>query len=159
MEEPARIFSEGGTSYCVRLCDGRFFPISESGRSSPAKICSAMCPATATKIYSGREIDDAVASDGKRYADLGKAFLYRQKVLDGCTCNGKDAFGLAKIDVAKDPTLRAGDLVATSDGMKMFRGSSADTYKASDFTPVDKLGGARRERGRVPSIRVTPRSN
>ena len=38
--------------------------------------------------------------------------------MTNCTCNGKDAFGLAKIDVASDPTLKPGDIVATGDNQK-----------------------------------------
>ena len=53
-----------------------------------------------------------------RYADLDNAFVYRQKLIPDCTCNGKDAFGLAKIDVASDPTLKPGDIVATGDNVK-----------------------------------------
>ena len=44
--------------------------------------------------------------------------MYRQKIVEGCTCNGKDSFGLARIDVASDPTLRPGDIVATGDNVK-----------------------------------------
>ncbi len=33
-----------------------------------------------------------------------------------CTCNGRDAFGLASFDVKNDPTLRPGDIVSTKDG-------------------------------------------
>ncbi len=33
------------------------------------------------------------------------------------TCNGRDQFGLARIDVNTDPTLRPGDIVATRSGL------------------------------------------
>ena len=56
--------------------------------------------------------------NGARYADLDNAFVYRQKIVEDCTCNGKDSFGLAQIDVAADPTLRQGDIVATGDNVK-----------------------------------------
>ena len=54
----------------------------------------------------------------QRYADLDNAFVYRQKIVEGCSCNGKDSFGLARIDVAADPTLRPGDIVASGDNVK-----------------------------------------
>jgi hypothetical protein len=66
-----------GVAYCVRLCDGRYFPIQRHANASPV-----------------------------------------QQVVDNCTCNGKDSFGLARIDVAADPTLRQGDIVATGDNVK-----------------------------------------
>jgi Protein of unknown function (DUF2865) len=83
-----------GTAYCVRLCDGRYFPIQRHAGLSPAQACSSFCPASATKIYSGSTIEHATAPDGKRYSELGTAFTYRDKLVPGCTCNGKDAFGL-----------------------------------------------------------------
>ncbi len=55
--------------------------------------------------------------DGSRYSDLPNAFAYRQKMVGGCSCNGKTAFGLANIDVKTDPTLRQGDIVATAGGL------------------------------------------
>jgi hypothetical protein len=103
-------------SYCVRLCDGRFFPVQRSGNASSAQLCSALCPASKTQVFNGSQIDHAVASNGARYADLDNAFVYREKLVDGCTCNGRTAFGLARIDAASDPTLRQGDIIATADG-------------------------------------------
>ena len=66
----------------------------------------------------GSQIDHAYAGNGARYADLNNAFVYRKKIVDGCTCSGRDSFGVARIDVASDPTLRPGDIVATGDNVK-----------------------------------------
>jgi hypothetical protein len=105
-------------AYCVRLCDGRYFPMARHANATPVQMCNAFCPAAKTQVFNGSEIDHAVASTGARYADLDKAFVYRQKLIADCTCNGKDAFGLARIDVANDPTLKPGDIVATGDNVK-----------------------------------------
>jgi hypothetical protein len=105
-------------AYCVRLCDGRYFPMSRHANATPVQLCNAFCPAAKTQVFNGSEIDHAVAPTGARYADIDNAFVYRQKIIPDCTCNGKDAFGLAKIDVASDPTLRPGDIVATGDNVK-----------------------------------------
>jgi hypothetical protein len=102
----------------VRLCDGRYFPIQRHANASPVQLCSAFCPATKTQVFNGSQIDHAIASNGARYADLDNAFVYRQKVVDNCTCNGRDSFGLVRIDVAADPTLRQGDIVASGDNVK-----------------------------------------
>ena len=69
-------------------------------------------------MFNGSQIDHAYAGNGARYADLDNAFVYRKKVVEGCSCNGKASFGLARIDVAADPTLRPGDVVATGDNVK-----------------------------------------
>ena len=105
-------------AYCVRLCDGRYFPIQRHANANSAQLCNAFCPATQTQVFNGSQIDHAVAGNGARYADLDNAFAYRQKIIDGCTCNGRDSFGLARIDVAADPTLRPGDIVASGDNVK-----------------------------------------
>jgi Protein of unknown function (DUF2865) len=77
-----------GTAFCVRLCDGRYFPIQRHSGASSAQTCSSFCPLSATKIYNGNGIDHAVAPDGKRYSELATAFAYRERIIPGCTCNG-----------------------------------------------------------------------
>ncbi|MGE3149673.1 MAG: DUF2865 domain-containing protein, partial [Pseudorhodoplanes sp.] len=54
------------TTYCVRLCDGRYFPL-QRGAATPAQLCNALCPAAQTRIFSGSGIDRAVSQDGARY--------------------------------------------------------------------------------------------
>lgn len=128
------------TAFCVRLCDGRFFPVQRHGNSTPIQMCSAFCPAAKTKIFTGSEIGHAYASDGQRYADLDNAFVYRKQIVQGCTCNGRDAFGLAHVDIANDTTLRAGDLIATAGGLQKFTGSQAALRQGAGFTPVPREG-------------------
>ena len=106
-------------AYCVRLCDGRYFPMQRHANANPVQLCNAFCPAAKTQVFNGSQIDGAVAHNGARYADLDNAFVYRETIVPGCTCNGKDSFGLAKIDVANDPTLRPGDIVASGDNVKV----------------------------------------
>jgi hypothetical protein len=103
-------------SYCVRLCDGRHFPIQSHSAASAAQLCNSLCPATPTKVFSGSDISRAVARDGSRYSALENAFVYRTRVVSDCTCNGKDGFGVATVDINADPTVRTGDLVATETG-------------------------------------------
>ena len=119
-ERPAPSSGGGGraVAYCVRLCDGRYFPIQRHANANPAQLCSAFCPAAKTQVFNGSQIDHAYAANGQRYANLDNAFVYRKKVVEGCSCNGKASFGLARIDVAADPTLRPGDVVATGDNVK-----------------------------------------
>ena len=51
-----------------------------------------------------------------------------------CTCNGRDAFGLASFDVKNDPTLRPGDIVSTKDGLMAYAGKSG---RGAIFTSVN----------------------
>jgi Protein of unknown function (DUF2865) len=106
----------GGQAFCVRLCDGRYFPLQPHPTASPSQLCSAFCPATQTRIFRGNEIQTAVGQDGSRYQELKNAYLYRKQLVSGCTCNGKDSLGLVTLDASNDPTLQPGDTVAPPDG-------------------------------------------
>jgi Protein of unknown function (DUF2865) len=133
----------GGQAYCVRTCDGRYFPISGPSNESRAAACSSFCPASETKLVYGGNIDNAATEAGKPYSELPNAFRYRNEVVAGCTCNGKDQFGLARIRIEDDPTLRKGDLVAGANGL-MVAGRSADQRGAAlNFSPAPRRLSAR----------------
>jgi hypothetical protein len=132
--------TEGGGStghsvaFCVRLCDGQHFPLEQLVNGTPGETCRAICPYSKTKVYFGSEIGAAVTQDGQKYTALDNAFLYRRQLVANCTCNGRDAFGLASFDVKRDPTLRPGDIVSTKEGLLAYTGRSA---QGATFTPVN----------------------
>jgi hypothetical protein len=105
-------------SYCVRTCDGRYFPASAGDNQSRAEGCKSLCPASETRLFTGSSIENA-SSNGKSYSALPNAFRYRKELVPGCTCNGKDVIGLANIKAEDDKTLRRGDMVATKDGIEV----------------------------------------
>jgi len=141
-------------AFCVRTCDGHYFPLRAHAGMSVAQACSAFCPASQTRIYSGGTIDYAVARDGSRYRDLPRAYAYRRQLVAGCTCNGRDAFGLAQIDAASDPTLRPGDVVATPNGLVAFTGAKDNSV---NFTPVQSYSRFPQSiRAQLSALRVTP---
>ncbi len=127
---PRALYSGGSQAYCVRSCDGRYFPISAAGNQSKAASCNSFCPASETKVVYGSGIDNAVTENGKPYSELPNAFRYRNELVAGCTCNGKDPTGLAAVRIEDDPTLRKGDIVAGSSGL-MVAGRGADRRGAS----------------------------
>jgi hypothetical protein len=106
-------------SYCVRTCDGRYFPASAGDNQSRAEGCKSLCPASETRLFSGSSIENASSKDGKSYSALPSAFRYRKELVAGCSCNGKDLIGLASIKAEDDKTLRRGDMVATNDGLEV----------------------------------------
>ena len=113
-----RVASSGGRqAFCVRTCDGRYFPISATDNASRAASCNNFCPASETKIVYGSSIEQATTESGKAYSELPNAFKYRTELVAGCTCNGKDQIGLAPVKVEEDPTLRKGDIVAGAEGL------------------------------------------
>ncbi len=124
-------------AYCVRLCDGSYFPVQARAETTPGELCRALCPGSKTAIFFGGEIADAAGSAGKRYSELENAFLYRQRLVPQCTCNGKDPFGLAAIGIENDPTLRPGDMVATQRGVMAYTGTRSREGEARNFTPVE----------------------
>lgn len=172
-------------AYCVRLCDGRFFPLPASearererergynrsrgfffrdypderrpsarttGDASPDNLCKAMCPATPVKVFSGTLIDNAVAADGMSYARLQNAFVYREKMIPECTCNGMENTGLSNLDPASDPTLQPGDIVVTAEGVKIYRGGSGQEA----LVPVNEYRGMPESmRRNLSAIRIT----
>src|SRR5271163_4269761 len=142
-------------AYCVRLCDGQHFPIEHMSNATPVETCRAMCPASKTKVFFGSEIGGATAKDGARYADLDTAFIYRKQLVANCTCNGRDAFGLAPFDLSSDPTLRPGDIVMTKDGPMAYAGKNG---KADAYTPVDSAAVAAQLNPASPRVPLSRKS-
>ena len=130
----------GGDAYCVRSCDGRYFPISAPDNQSKAASCNNFCPAAETMLVYGSAIDNAATETGKRYSELPNAFRFRSEIVSGCTCNGRDQVGLAPIAIEKDPTLRKGDLVAGADGLVVTNGGADKRGAQLNFSPAsDRL--------------------
>jgi hypothetical protein len=157
-QEAVRGSGSGGSyaAFCVRLCDGRYFPIQGRHNASAAEQCHAACPATATRVYSGGGIDHAVANDGSRYSDLPNAFVYRKHIVSSCTCNGKTNYSLARVPIGNDPTLRPGDVVATNSGFTVYNGRNPNDQAA--FTPIDSARVSKSLRSQLADVKVTPRS-
>ena len=133
----ARVTYGGGSAYCVRGCDGRYFPAQGPDNESKAQSCKSFCPAAETMLVYGSDIDDATTASGKSYSDLPNAFRYRNELVAGCTCNGKDPVGLAAVKVEDDPTLRKGDIVAGADGLVVANRSASDKRGvAVNFSPL-----------------------
>lgn len=86
-------------TFCVRTCDGYYFPMSPSSTRADMdrdeQNCRAACPGAETSLYyheNGEEDAEAMISRGKglRYAALKTAFLYRDSSTlksQQCTCS------------------------------------------------------------------------
>ncbi|NEW86936.1 DUF2865 domain-containing protein [Rhodopseudomonas sp. WA056] len=147
----------GGPAFCVRSCDGKYFPLQLRAGASPAQMCQAFCPAGNAKVYYGSQIDGARSASGERYADSPNAFAYRKALKPDCTCNGRDPAGLAQIDLSQDVSLRAGDIVATADGLVAYTGVRLGVEQTPDFTPVaDYPGLTPSLRARLGEMKVAP---
>jgi len=141
----------GPRAYCVRTCDGFFFPMgpatSGAARDAQQASCNAMCPGAETVLYSvARQgsIEDAANARGQPYGALRTAFRFRQGVDRACSCQANATQGLARLPITHDPTLRPGDVVVTEEGARVFRGGARFPYRAQDFV-------AARAYGRLPA--------
>jgi hypothetical protein len=150
--EPARprVSYGGGQAYCVRTCDGRYFPITAGDGQSRATSCNSFCPASETKIVYGSSIDQAATENGKPYSELPNAFRYRTELVAGCTCNGKDQIGLAPVKIEDDPTLRKGDIVAGANGLVVAARVSDRRGASLNFSPAS--ASVRAKYQRVPVV-------
>ncbi len=156
-EEPSSGPGGPTVSYCVRICDGRYFPLPRNANSDEQQLCNSMCPSAQTKIFNGSQIDHAVGNDGKTYASMKNAFLYREKLVSNCTCNGRDPTGIAALDPLDDPTLRPGDVVVTADGAKVFQGERGGRRQAREFVPVEQARNLPKAmRQTLSDLRIAP---
>jgi hypothetical protein len=80
-------------SVCVRLCDGFYFPISNSVRRErlyyDSRQCMQRCDGEARLFYyptDGGSVETMVDLAGRSYQSLPNAFGYRRALVAGCTC-------------------------------------------------------------------------
>jgi uncharacterized protein DUF2865 len=154
---PRRVVASGsGPAFCVRSCDGKYFPLAR-GNASPVQMCQAFCPASATKVFFGSTIDGASSINGERYADSENAFAYRKALRADCTCNGRDPAGLAPVDLTLDTSLRSGDVIATTSGLVAYTGVRDGVSQTAEFTPVASYPGLTADvRARLGEMKVAP---
>lgn len=146
-----------GPAFCVRSCDGKYFPLTTRGNATPVQMCQAFCPASTTKVFYGSNIDSASSGNGERYADSENAFAYRKALRADCTCNGRSPTGLAPVDLALDNSLRSGDVVATADGLVAYTGVRLGAEQTAEFTPVSSYPGLTASvRARLGEMKVAP---
>lgn len=117
--EQRPIISGTTNSFCVRTCDGRFFPVPNVSGVSEVKACEAVCPSTEMQVYAGSDIDSATTERGLAYKALANAFRFRREMVSSCTCNARNLIGLTRISIEDDPTIRSGDIVAQEHGFAM----------------------------------------
>jgi hypothetical protein len=145
-DDDGRFRSSGG-QYCVRTCDGYYFPL--PSRGTPAhdtEACQAACPGAAMEVYGlgrGAGIEDAISHKGKLYSSLPTSLSYRTQLAQACSCKLERKSGFAAL--LKDKTLVPGDIVVTEKGVYVFSGARKFPYRESDFMPLSKAHGLPRQ--------------
>ena len=153
---PRPVASASGPAFCVRSCDGKYFPLAR-GNATPVQMCQAFCPASPTKVFFGSTIDGASSATGERYAESENAYVYRKALRADCTCNGRDPAGLAPVDLTLDTSLRPGDVIATTSGLVAYSGVKLGVNQAPEFTPVASYPGLTADvRARLGEMKVAP---
>ena len=79
---------------CVRLCDGSYYPISNATQPgnflTDEEKCQSSCPSSQAKLFyhanPGQDVEQMVALDGERYADMANAFRFRTEYVKDCRC-------------------------------------------------------------------------
>ncbi len=146
--QAAAIASSDGSSqaFCVRSCDGYFFPIGASargeGRQAQAAACDAMCPGATMRLFSSRNgsIETARTDGGQLYTATATAFRYRERLVNACSCQGDVTRGLARLALSQDHTLRTGDAVVMEKGVRFFRDGGRFPYQPRDFVTAQAYG-------------------
>lgn len=130
--------SMSGGGYCVRTCDGYFFPLIKSSQTTRQQSCEFLCPSAPIELYEGASIEQARNSKGERYSALPAAFSFRDKTTKQCSCNDPRSSQAFFMRMARtDPTLRAGDVVVEEGGPFVYNGASLVTLnRASLPAPV-----------------------
>jgi hypothetical protein len=93
-DQPAEERPRGGPmAICVRDCDGGFFPITYSARSSNLDdlnaLCKAMCPGVEAKLYTQSQwkgLESAVSINGEPYSDHPNALKFQKSYDPACDC-------------------------------------------------------------------------
>jgi len=143
----SRVEQGGGGGYrifCVRLCDGFFYPMGATGsdESTQDMLCRSGCPDAKTAVFrgnSGSDPGEAHSETGERYADLPVAFKFRTSLTPECTCR-RDPGQAEELTAYKDPTLKPGDAVVTNGGAMIFVGGRRLPFASSDFVDLRDAG-------------------
>ena len=137
--------------YCVRACDGFYFPIQAgkqtSGIEGQTKVCNALCPGSATLLYSprgGNDIESSVDTKGVSYSKLTNALRFRKEVVPSCSCKSQVSDGLGNLPITEDLTLKKGDMVVSKGGVRIFKGSGRYPYQDADFSKPQDVEQIRR---------------
>jgi Protein of unknown function (DUF2865) len=161
-DAPAYVDASGlpRRSFCVRLCDGYYFPVapvgSEGDLNAHESLCSGLCPGAPTKLYimpgGSERIEEAMSRDGHKYSALPVAFRHTGTSDNTCACRPDNIAHTKIVSVMKDFTLRQGDMVMTNKGFRVFRGSMHYPYGQSDFMSLAESGINSKNRAALSAI-------
>ena len=147
--------------YCVRTCDGYFFPLIKSSRATRQQSCNFACPSATVEIYDGGSIESSRNARGETYKALLDQIAGRTDASARCSCNDPSTSAAYSRDAARtDPTLQNGDFVIEDEGPLVFgREGLVPLAQARFVAPRQRasvLGLIRRDGVSAPAAPVAP---
>ncbi|MGJ0505694.1 MAG: DUF2865 domain-containing protein [Methylocystis sp.] len=120
--------------FCVRTCDGYFFPLIKSTRATRQQSCELACPAAQMDVFDGPTIETARNRKGQRYSAMPHAFAFRDKAVGACACNDpQTSQSYFERTARRDPTLQSGDVIVETRGAFVYRGSKLVPLSNASF--------------------------
>ena len=146
-----------GPAFCVRSCDGKYFPLMRGNASPVADVpgvlpgqrrprCSSAPPSTAPTAAPASAMPTArtPSPTARRCAPTAPATAAIPP-------------GLAPVDLTLDTSLRPGDVIATTDGLVAYSGVRVGNDQTAEFTPVASYPGLTADvRARLGEMKVAP---
>lgn len=142
---PSSFEPMGKRAVCVRLCDGYHFPLGAvrgpADARAQAGMCESLCPGAPARVYvmqaGSEKIEEAVSLDGRRYDRLPVAFRHASTRDNTCSCRPAGAAADSPVmSLLQDLTMRRGDAVMTTKGVRVFRGATRWPLRQRDFVRV-----------------------
>jgi len=144
--------TSAGRFLCVRTCDGAVVSLAKRGGAMDgaqhgAPRCDNACPGAEVHLYTlppgVDEISNATEAGTKStYADLVARVKADDNAKSSCTCGSiaaKADVGVS--DFLADATLRSGDVVATTEGLRIFQGGRSLPHRTVEFLAFDATRG------------------
>jgi hypothetical protein len=142
--------------FCVRTCDGYYFPLIKSTKATRQQSCELACPSAPMEIYDGPSIESARNSKGQRYSALNVAFAFRDRAKSSCTCNDpQSSQAFFERTARNDPTLQSGDILIEDTGAFVYRDAKLVPLSNASFmssTLRDRLRAMLRRTGSVRPV-------
>jgi hypothetical protein len=147
--------------FCVRTCDGYFFPLIKSTKATRQQSCELACPSAPMEIYDGSSIETARNYKGQRYSALNVAFAFRDRAKSSCTCNDpQSSQAFFERTARNDPTLQSGDILVEDTGAFVYSGAKLVPLSNASFmssTLRDRLRAMLRRTGSArPAVSEAP---
>jgi hypothetical protein len=159
--EAASSEDPGSSRYmCQRSCDGYSFPLpaslNDAGSRRREAVCQDLCPNAETRVQPAKAPDNGPLV----HEEVIAASTPLRSGEGSCACQKASNDDERTKALFIDRTLRKGDSVMTSHGLRVFRGASHFPYNIRDFAPLNASRGiSGKERNQLAAIeRANPRA-